>query len=261
VAHCFHLRWQWLWLATLALACLGTLLLPGHASLAQDLSRCHAPPGAAHWLGTDLLGRDLLLRLLFGTRLSLAVGIGATALAIALGTALGTLAGYCGGAVERLAMRLVDVLYALPLTLLVLLLCAVVGRGFAVLCLAIASLEWLTLARVVRTQTADLRRRTFVRAAIAMGQSHRAVIGLHILPNLLPLLGRYALVLLPNAILMESFLGFLGLGIPPPQSSWGNLLVEAIPHMQRHPLSLLLPVLCLFLTLLALVSLRREPPQ
>ncbi|MDR2030538.1 MAG: ABC transporter permease [Puniceicoccales bacterium] len=253
-----NFRWQWLWLALVCCACSLAMVLPDHAALVQDIDHCLDLPSRIHWLGTDLLGRDLLLRLFFGAKVSLAVGLGSTVLAVAVGTAVGATAGYFGGSFERMAMRLMDVLYVLPLTLLASLICLFLGRGIGTLCLAIASVEWLTLARVVRTKTADLRRRTFVQSAIALGRSHGAVICCHIVPNAAPLIGRYALIILPNAILLEAFLSFLGLGVPPPRSSWGNMIVEAIPYMHGHPLPLLFPALCLSTTLLAFTTLRGD---
>jgi oligopeptide transport system permease protein len=251
-----HLRWQWVWIVSLATACAMTLLLPDSIALEQNISLRHAAPNAAHWLGTDMLGRDLLIRLLCGARVSLAVGLGATALALAMGTAVGMAAGYLGGIVDCLLMNLVNVLHALPLTLFVLLLPIFFGRGIVVLCVSIGMVEWLTLARVVRARTLELRGRTFIQSAIGLGQSRLGILRLHIFPNVRPLIGRYVLILLPNAILMEAFLSFLGLGVPPPLSSWGSMIMDAVPTMGIHPAQMLLPSALLLITLLAFSTLR-----
>jgi oligopeptide transport system permease protein len=206
----------------------------------------------------DAFGRDTLLRLVSGCRVSFTVGCAAALLALGIGTAVGLLSGYFGGSIDRCLMGCVDVLYALPLTLIVLLFLVFIGSGTCVLILAIGLSEWFTLARVLRATTLELRCRTFIQAARAIGQSHLGILCQHILPNLRPTLANYFLLLLPNAILMEAFLSFLGLGTPPPASSLGNMIVEALPLMHGHPLQLLLPSALLILTLLALHTLGRR---
>jgi oligopeptide transport system permease protein len=240
-----------------------SLLLPPSAACAQDLSHRCAAPSAAHWFGTDALGRDLLLRLLRGGAISLAVGFSAAAVSLAVGAAVGMASGYGGGAVDRCLMGTVDVLCALPMSLLTLLFLIFFGKGLPVLCLAIGLTGWFTFSRVVRARTMELRRRSFILAARGLGQGHCAVVLRHIFPNLLPTIGDYALLLLPDAILMEAFLSFLGLGVPLPRSSWGNMMVEGISSMQRHPMQLVWPSAFLLLTLLALTTLgdgRRKDP-
>ncbi|MDR0340155.1 MAG: ABC transporter permease [Puniceicoccales bacterium] len=262
MAHRFSIRWQWLWLFGLSSICLLSLLFPAAAANGQDLSIRWGTPSASHWLGTDQLGRDLLLRLLRSGAVSLSVGFSAAALSIGVGVAVGTASGYGGGFLDRILMGTVDVLYALPVTLLTLLFLVFFGKGLPVLCLAIGLTGWFTFARVVRARTLDLRKRTFILAARGLGQSHCAVILRHVLPNLFPVVGDYALLLIPNAVLMEAFLSFLGLGVPPPHSSWGSMIVESVPVMGRHPLQLLWPTFLLVVTLLALTTLRQEtvPP-
>ena len=208
-----------------------------------------------HWLGTDALGRDMLLRLLRGGCLSLSVGFLSAAIALAMGTAVGVVSGYGGGSIDRYLMGLVDVLCALPITLLTLLFLIFFGKSLPVLCLAIGLTGWFTFSRVVRSLAADLRSRTFILAAKGLGQSHLSVICRHIIPNLLPAIGAYGLLLLPDAIITEAFLSFLGLGIPMPRSSWGNMIVDGIPFLQLHPMQLVWPAVFLMVTLLALTSL------
>jgi oligopeptide transport system permease protein len=236
----------------------GVTFLPDSSAYVQDLSLRFTGLSLAHPLGTDALGRDLLLRLLRGGQVSLIVGAVAAILALFIGTTVGMISGYVGGRVDRLLMGCVDVFYALPVTLLMLLFLVFVGSGTGVLCLAIGLTEWFALARVIRARTLDLRCRTFVLAASAIGQSHRRILLDHILPHLIPMLSDYALLLLSNAVLMEAFLSFLGLGVRPPGSSWGNMIVDGTQTLGEHPLQLLLPATCLVLTLLSLQTLRKR---
>jgi oligopeptide transport system permease protein len=258
MARHFSFRWQWLWLFGLSAACLLSLLFPAAAANGQDLSIRWGMPSTAHWLGTDQLGRDLLLRLFRSGAVSLSVGFSAATLSVAVGAIVGMASGYGGGTLDRFLMGTVDVLYALPVSLLTLLFLVFFGKGLPVLCLAIGLTGWFTFARVVRARTSDLRKRTFVLAARGLGQSHCAVVLRHILPNLFPTVCDYALLLIPNAVLMEAFLSFLGLGVPPPHASWGSMIVEGVPVMDRHPLQLIWPTLLLVITLLALTTLRKD---
>ncbi|MDR2667464.1 MAG: ABC transporter permease [Puniceicoccales bacterium] len=247
--------WPALWLCALAIACATSLFFPDSACWAQDLSRRCSGPSTAHWLGTDALGRDMLLRLLRGGCLSLAVGFSASAIAMAIGTVVGILSGYGGGSIDSSLMGLVDVLCALPITLLTMLFLIFFGKSLPILCLAIGLTGWFTFSRVLRSLTADLRRRTFILSAKGLGQSHFSVICRHVIPNLLPTIGAYGLLLLPDAILTEAFLSFLGLGVPMPRSSWGNMIVDGIAFLQLHPMQLVWPALFLMATLLSLTSL------
>jgi oligopeptide transport system permease protein len=212
-------------------------------------------PSMGHSLGTDLLGRDLLMRLLTGGCVSLTVGFMATALATVLALGVGLLSGYSGNRIDYWLMRLVDVCQALPLTMLTLLLMACFGSGLLILCLAIGSTEWFSFARVVRARTLELCGQDFVNASIRMGQAHWRVILFHILPNMAAIVRHYALLLAANAILVEAFLSFLGVGIQPPYSSWGNMIVDGLQVMHTHPMQLLWPSIFLVITLLAVTSL------
>ncbi|MDR0727537.1 MAG: ABC transporter permease [Puniceicoccales bacterium] len=249
-----RIRWQIVWLVLLVAACTTSLGFRARA-MCQDMGAISVGPSWAHPLGTDLLGRDLLLRLLTGGCISLAVGIVATAFATFLALAVGMLSGYAGQRTDYWLMRLVDVGQALPLTMLTLLLMACFGSNLWVLCLAIGATEWFSFARVVRARTLELRGQDFVDASIRMGQAHWRVILFHILPNMAATVRHYALLLTSNAILVEAFLSFLGLGIPPPHSSWGNMIVDGLQVMHAHPMQLLWPSIFLVTTVLAVTSL------
>lgn len=244
-------QWPNYWLCGLIVLSFGSLLLPP-LDLSQNLACRLAGPTFAHPLGTDVLGRDLLLRLLAGARVSLAIGFFATVLSLSIATIYGTISGYIGGRIDYLLMRLLDVLSALPLTLFILLFMIFFGSNGLSLVLAIGFTGWFAAARLVRTRTLELRGQGFILSALALGQRHSTILMRHILPNIRPLILSYALIILPNAILMESFLSFLGLGIPPPQSSWGTMIVDGARLIKVSVAQLLLPSACLMLTLLAL---------
>jgi len=206
-------------------------------------------PSAAHWFGTDAIGRDVLARVLAGGRLSLGIGILASAVALVLGLGYGALAGYLGGRWERAMVRALDVLSALPFLLLVILLLTLFERSLWLLLLAIGGYVWIDLARVVRAEAARLREAPFVLAARAAGATTAQVLRWHLLPNLLPIALVYLGLILPQVILVESFLGFLGLGVDEPASSWGTLLAEGAQELDHAPWTLLFPALFLSLTL------------
>ena len=193
----------------------------------QDLELGPSPPSAQHWLGSDLFGRDLLTRMLYGSRVSLAVGFIATAVALLIGVTWGALAGYLGGRIDALMMRVVDVLYALPFTIFIILLMVVFGNNIILLFLAIGAVEWLTMARIVRGQVLHVKQQDFVEAAVSLGLTRLQVIRKHVIPNVMGPVIVYATLTVPNVILLESFLSFLGLGIQPPLTSWGLLINEA----------------------------------
>ncbi len=218
----------------------------------QNLLLGASPPSAAHWLGTDTLGRDLLTRILYGSRISLAVGFIATAVALLIGVIYGTVAGYMGGRIEAAMMRLVDILYALPFMIFIILLMVIFGRNILLLFLAIGAVEWLTMARIVRGQVQSLRQQEFVEAAVSIGLGPWAIIRRHLIPNTLGPVIVYTTLTIPSVMLLESFLSFLGLGIQPPQSSWGLLISYGVETMEEYPWLLIFPGLALSLTLFAL---------
>ena len=237
-----------------ALALLAPMLSPwAYDSL--DWQHIAQPPSAvaAHWFGTDRLGRDLFVRTLHGVRLSLLISVLASALSVGIGLAWGTLAGFSGGRVDGWMMRFVDVLYSLPYLFIVIVLSALIGRGsIAVLLLGVAAVGWLTTARIVRGQTLQLKRREFIEAARATGLSTGAILWRHIVPNLAGTLAVYATLTVPQMILFESFLSFLGLGVQEPQASLGNLINAGAQEMESAPWMLLVPAAFLVLLLVCL---------
>ncbi len=193
---------------------------------AQALEEQRLPPSLKHWMGTDLKGRDLLSRVMYGGRVSLAVGVAATAVSVCIGVAYGAVSGYLGGAADAVMMRIVDVLYALPYMFLVILLMVVFGRSLILLFVALGAVQWLTMARIVRGQVLALREREFIAAAQAMGAGMGHILLRHILPNVLAPVIVYATLTVPGVMLQEAFLSFLGLGVQPPDASWGSLAAE-----------------------------------
>ncbi len=203
----------------------------------QDLQLGAAGPSPAHWLGTDTLGRDLFVRILYGGRISIAVGLCATAVALVIGVLYGATSGFLGGRIDAAMMRIVDTIYALPFTVFVILLMVLFGRRFVLLFVAIGAVQWLTMARIVRGQVLSLRRQEFVEAAEALGLSRVRIILRHIIPNTLGPIIVYATLTIPSVMLLEAFMSFLGLGVPPPMSSWGVLIKEGADSMEEFPVA------------------------
>ncbi|WP_297187194.1 ABC transporter permease [uncultured Porticoccus sp.] len=242
-------------LAVMVFFCVIALLTPWIAPYGyeqQNLQLGASPPSAAHWLGTDIFGRDMLTRIMYGSRVSLLVGFVATAVALVIGVLWGTVAGYAGGRVDAVMMRLVDILYALPFMIFIVLLMVVFGRNILLLFLAIGAVEWLTMARIVRGQVQNLRHQEFIEAAFSMGLSRWIIIRRHLIPNTLGPVIVYTTLTIPNVMLLEAFLSFLGLGIQPPQSSWGLLISHGVESMEEYPWLLIFPGLALSITLFAL---------
>jgi oligopeptide transport system permease protein len=214
-----------------------------------DWAHMAAPPFATegHWLGTDRLGRDLLVRTLFGLRVSMAIALVATLISLVIGVGWGALAGYLRGRADAWMMRFVDVLYSLPQVFFVIILTVVFGRGPLTLLVAIAAFGWLTMARIVRGQALSLREREFVEAAVVGGAGPLAIVARHIVPNLLGPVIVYATLTVPQVILVESFLSFLGIGIQEPLASLGNLIADGAAEMETAPWILAVPAGCLVL--------------
>jgi oligopeptide transport system permease protein len=203
-------------------------------------------------LGTDSLGRDLLTRMMYGGRVSLEVGLCATAVSLTIGVLYGAIAAFLGGKIDVIMMRTVDIIYALPFTIFVILLMVFFGRNFILLFVAIGAVEWLTMARIVRGQVISLKRQEFIEAAIALGLRKRRIILRHMLPNLLGTVIIYATLTIPSVMLLESFLSFLGLGVQAPMSSWGILIKEGAERMEECPWLLVFPGSVFALTLFSL---------
>jgi oligopeptide transport system permease protein len=218
----------------------------------QNLDRVFEGPSKDHIFGTDNLGRDLFARTTYGGRISLAVGLLATLVSLVIGVSYGMFSGYTGGRVDAWMMRAVDVLYALPFTIFVILLMVMFGRNFLLLFLAIGAVEWLTMARITRAQTMNLKRTEFVEAARALGYSHGRILFRHILPNLIGPIIVYATLTVPAVMLLEAVLSFLGLGVQAPMSSWGSLIKEGAEKMDAAPWLLFFPGMFFCLSLFAL---------
>ena len=210
-----------------------------------------APLAGGHLLGTDALGRDLLARLLMGLRVSLAIGLVATAVSLVIGVAWGAVAGYLGGQVDEVMMRIVDVLYSLPFIFFVILLMVTFGSNIVLIFVAIGAVEWLTMSRIVRGQTLTLKHKEFVEAARAAGLTQGAIIARHIVPNLLGPVVVYVTLTIPAVILAESFLSFLGLGVQPPMASLGVLIANGAQDMEMAWWLLVFPSAAMVVTLMS----------
>ena len=235
----------------LALSLFAPALAP-YSYSEQDLALGASAPSASHWLGTDVLGRDLFTRLLYGGRVSFAVGLCATFVSLLIGVSYGALAGYLGGRADHLMMRFVDILYALPFTVFVIILMVVFGRNIVLLFVAIGAVEWLTMARIVRGQVLALKEQAFIKAARVLGFSTPRILARHIIPNVVGPVIVYTTLTIPRVMLLEAFLSFLGLGIQPPQSSWGLLIRDGAAVMESYPWLMIFPGLTLSVTLFAL---------
>lgn len=216
-----------------------------------DWDYTSSPPSfeSGHWLGTDSVGRDILVRTLAGGRISLLVGLVATIVSLLIGVSYGAIAGYFGGVPDRIMMRLVDIIYALPFMFFVIMLMVVFGRHIVLIFVAIGAVNWLDMARIVRGQTLSLRNTDFVEAARACGVGDWAIIRRHITPNLMGVVIVYMTLTIPQIILLESFLSFLGLGVQEPMSSWGALVADGAQDMESAPWTLIAPSVFLAVTL------------
>jgi oligopeptide transport system permease protein len=246
----------WMALGLLLLIALAVVVGPWLSPHAPDAIDFAAEWGSApdrmHWFGTDSLGRDVFARTLAGGRVSLLVGLVATVVAVVVGVAYGALAGYLGGRIDQWMMRTVDVLYALPFMFIVILLMVAFGRELILIFVAIGLVNWLDMARIVRGQTLTLRTRDFVLAAQLYGMPAAAVVRRHIVPNLAATVVAYATLTVPQVILIESFLSFLGLGVSEPAVSWGSLIDDGARDMEVTPWALAFPTAFLTVTLLCL---------
>ena len=218
----------------------------------QNLELGASAPSSVHLLGTDTLGRDLLSRLLYGSRVSLMVGFVATAVALVIGVTWGIVSGYYGGKVDAVMMRIVDILYGLPFIIFIILLMVVFGRNIWLLFGAIGAVEWLTMARIIRGQVLSIKNQEYVLSAKAMGVSNFYMFRRHIFPNVLGPIAVYATLTIPQVMLLEAFLSFLGLGIQPPMSSWGTLIRYGVESMEEYWWLLVFPGITFTITLFSL---------
>ena len=231
------------------------LLAPWLAPSSYD--RTNLPYGArgptfSHPFGTDELGRDLFTRVLYGARISFAVGLLATLVSLTIGVSYGSVAGLAGGRVDHLMMRLVDILYGLPFMFFVIILMVIFGRSILNLFVALGAVQWLTMARIVRGQVLTLKAREFVLSAQAVGASPWRLMVRHVLPNAIGPIVVYTTLTIPAVMLEEAFLSFLGLGVQPPMASWGSLASEGAAAMESYPWLILFPGIALTTTLLSL---------
>jgi oligopeptide transport system permease protein len=230
-------------LLIITLAALAGPALSPHDYQGTDFDTRLSPPALAdaHWFGTDDLGRDLFVRTFSGARVTLLVAVVASLVSLVIGVAWGAVAGYAGGRVDAVMMRIVDALYALPFIFLVILLMVAFERNFLLIFVAIGAINWLDMARIVRGQTLSLKERDFVAAARLIGATPAAIVFRHIAPNLVGVVVVYLTLTIPQAILVESFLSFLGLGVQEPATSLGALVNDGAAQMQRAPWLLLIP--------------------
>ncbi|MGJ3242713.1 MAG: ABC transporter permease [Opitutales bacterium] len=241
----------WFFLGITVVCWFGPLLSP-HDAEAQDLARGAVGPNLTHWMGTDPLGRDLLVRVMEGGRISIMVGFAATVVALTIGIAWGAIAGFSGGKTDSALMRIVDILYALPFMIFVILLTTIFEKSLLMLFVAIGAVEWLTLSRIVRGQVQHLKVQQFVEVARTLGADNKRILWRHLLPNVLGPVIIYSTLTVPQVMLLESALSFLGLGVQPPNASWGVLIKEGAERMETFPWLVIFPSLAFSTTLFAL---------
>ncbi|MGD9021791.1 MAG: ABC transporter permease subunit [Lysobacterales bacterium] len=236
--------------AMIVLVVFGPMLISWESDY-TDWDYTSSPPSieSGHWFGTDAVGRDILVRTLEGGRISLLVGLVATVVSLLIGVSYGATAGYFGGITDRIMMRAVDIVYALPFMFFVILLMVVFGRHIILIFVAIGAVNWLDMARIVRGQTLSLKNTEFIEAARACGVQDWDIIRRHIVPNLLGVVMVYVTLTIPQVILIESFLSFLGLGVQEPMSSWGALVSDGAQDMESAPWTLVVPSVFLTITL------------
>lgn len=240
------------WLIVVVAVCIaGPRLVTGFDPEAVDYDATYAQPAGRHWAGTDALGRDQAARLIQGGRISLKIALAATIISLLAGVTVGAVAGYFGGKIDMALMRLVDVLYGVPTVLVVILLMVYLDQGIRNIYLAIGLTYWLNVARITRGQVLALRQREFVSAARALGAGPLQVILRHLMPNSLPVILVAVLLFVPEAIFLEAFLSYIGLGVPAPDASWGTLAAEGARSMRSAPYLMLYPALVIVSCMMA----------
>jgi oligopeptide transport system permease protein len=238
-------------IALLAMMALFGPYLTGYSYSDQNLNLVNRPPGAAHWFGTDSLGRDLFTRIWYGARISLAIGLVTSLICLALGVTYGGISGYVGGRLDEVMMRFVEVLYALPFLLYVILLMVFLGPGLKAIFIALGISSWLTMARVVRGQVLSLKEQEYVLAARTLGAGPWRILFRHLIPNAMGPIIVVMTFTIPEAIFTEAFLSFLGLGVAVPMASWGYLANEGANAIPSYPWQLLFPAFFISITMLA----------
>jgi len=231
-------------------ALIGPYLSPyGYAE--QDLSRVNEPPSADHWFGTDALGRDLFVRVLYGARISLLIGFLGAFMNLTIGVIYGGISGFLGGRVDAVMMRIVDILYGIPLLLVVIMLMVVLEPGLKSILIAFGLTYWLGMARIVRGQILSLKENEYVLAARTLGASRWRILFRHLIPNAMGPIIVTTTLLIPSAIFLEAFLSFIGLGVQVPQASWGVLASDGYKAIRSYPWQLFFPAAAISITLLA----------
>lgn len=225
--------------------------LAGYDPDLQNYDEAYLPPGAGHWAGTDNLGRDLAARLLAGARISLMIALVAGLINLGLGVTWGAVSGFAGGRVDAAMMRVVDVLYGIPTILVVILLMVWLDQGITNIFLAIGLTYWLNMARLVRGEVLSIREREFVHAARALGAGPGRIVIRHILPNSAGVILVTLTLFIPEAIFLEAFLSYIGLGVPAPAASWGTLAADGARNLRSYPHLLLFPAAAICVTMLA----------
>jgi oligopeptide transport system permease protein len=241
-----------LWVTTLLIvaAVVGPWLVP-YTYSQQDFDHIFEPPSRAHWFGTDELGRDVLVRVLYGARISLSIGFVASFFNFVIGVTYGSISGYAGGRTDNLMMRIVDIIYGVPLLLWVIMLMVVLKPGLINIYIALGTVYWLTMARIVRGQVLSIKEREFAEAARAMGASTARILTRHIIPNTMgPVIVTMTLSV-PQAIFVEAFLSYIGLGVQAPMASWGSLASDATEVLRVAPHLVLFPGMAIVITMLA----------
>ena len=238
----------------LSLIALGAIFAPSlspHNAEDLDWMNIGSPPSleTGHWFGTDDTGKDMFVLTWMGALVSLIIGIMTTAVALSIGVVYGATAGYVGGRTDNVMMRFIDVLYALPLLFFIIILVTVFGRNIYLVFLAIGCVEWLTMARIVRGQTLSVKQKEYIEAARASGAGPAAIIGRHVLPNVIGPVIVYVTLLVPTNILVESYMSFLGLGVKEPLTSWGVLISRGANSVESAPWLLLIPATFLAITM------------
>lgn len=237
-------------LLILLAAILGPQLSP-YSYQTQQLANANHSPSAAHWLGTDNLGRDLCTRVLYGARISLAIGFMASLINLTIGVIYGAIAGYAGGRIDSLMMRFIDILYGIPLLLYIILLMVALGPGLMNIFLALGLVYWLRMARIVRGQILALKEQEYILSASLTGCSSWRIVLHHLIPNAIGPIIITMTLSIPEAIFTEAFLSFIGLGVSAPMASWGVLASEGAASLRSYPYQLLYPALAISITMLS----------
>lgn len=234
---------------------LGAIFVPmfsKYSAISNDLMLTNAPPSSAHWFGTDQLGRDLFVRVLYGARYSLAIGFVASILNLFIGIVYGGTAGYLGGKVDLIMMRIVDIIYSIPMTIyVILIMISFESGGFFNIIIALAISYWIGMARIVRGEVLQLKEQEYVLAAKTIGASNIRILFKHLIPNCIGSIIVTLTLQIPSAIFTEAFLSFIGLGISPPAASWGTLASDALGGFRLYPSQILFPTAAICLTILS----------